>query len=264
MLKDDTTKTAEPIRGGRGEHGGRQAKKGKRAKSVLRRDYTKQPRAGNPSARAIQTGGRSQGLQTGPSNPKEPGDSHRILTTRLQGSLDRIIVSLSPSAARRALEASGPVTTIAVVIEEFVREHPDTLLTDPDALNTTRLAAAKRGIIEEAGGLISTADAAEILSISQSAVRKRIERGNLLSIPSASGEHRLPRVQFLNGGVLEGLEEVLGAMHMEDPWMRTQLFLDPDVLGALREGKVEDAVAAVRTYLPRDEGREPSADGDAA
>lgn len=43
-------------------------------------------------------------------------------------------------------------------------------------------------------------------------------------------------------------------MHVRAPWMRLQLFLDRDVLGALQDGRVEDAVRAVESYLPRSEG----------
>lgn len=42
-------------------------------------------------------------------------------------------------------------------------------------------------------------------------------------------------------------------MHVEDLWMRIQLALDDDVLGALRDGRVEGAVKAVDGYLPQDE-----------
>jgi len=238
MLKNDSTKTASTTRAtGPGK------------------------KKGVPTIKPFKSFTRLRSAVGSRSTQKELGESHRILSTRLEGSLERIISSLSPGAARRALEAPGPVTTIVVALEEFLREHPEALITDPDALNATRLAAAKQGIIEMAGGLISTSDAAEILGISPSAVRKRIERGQLLSIPSASGEHRLPRVQFRDGTALAGVEAVLMAMHIEDPWMRTQLFLEPDVIGSLRDGRVEDAVRAVRGYLPRDEGMPAKQEG---
>lgn len=43
-------------------------------------------------------------------------------------------------------------------------------------------------------------------------------------------------------------------MHVQDPWMRLQLFCDRDVCGALEDGRVEDAVRAADSYLSRDEG----------
>ncbi|MFP4074648.1 MAG: hypothetical protein ACLFVZ_11490, partial [Actinomycetota bacterium] len=133
-------------------------------------------------------------------------------------------------------------------------ERPNVVLGDPEAAVKTRLFNARRQLLERAGGTLTTAEAAELLGTTAGAVRKRIQRGTLLSYLTASGEHRLPNAQFEAGDTIEGLEKVLAAMHVEDSWMRIQLFLDDDVIGALRDGRIEDAVRAVRTYLPRDEG----------
>lgn len=127
---------------------------------------------------------------------------------------------------------------------------------DPSASSegmTHELRAARRELLHQAGGTYGTDEVAELLDLSREAVRKRIERGRLLSYKAPSGEHRLPRAQFSGSGTIDGLERVLEAMHVEDPWMRIQLALDDDVIEALRDGRVEDAVQAVDTYLPEDE-----------
>lgn len=116
-----------------------------------------------------------------------------------------------------------------------------------------RLAKARRQLIERAGGGLTAEEAAEVLGTTVAEIRARIREGTLLAYPTADGD-RLPRIQFAGGDVLPGLEEVLAAMWVEDSWMRFQLFLDADVLGALREGRIQDAVHAVRSYLPRDQG----------
>lgn len=54
-----------------------------------------------------------------------------------------------------------------------------------------------------------------------------------------------------DGGTLPGLERVLDAMNITWSWGSVQLFLDDDVLEALLEGRVEDAVRAAASYLPR-------------
>ena len=93
------------------------------------------------------------------------------------------------------------------------------------------------------------------LGVSEELVRSEIERGAILAVcPDPGGELRIPRVQLGGKGLLTGLGEVLEAMHVRDPWMRVQLLLDHDVIGPLRAGRIEDAVRAVRSYLPRDEG----------
>lgn len=122
-----------------------------------------------------------------------------------------------------------------------------------DALMLARLAEAREKILEAAGGAITTAEAAERLSTTSDAVRKRIQRGTLLSFTTPSGEHRLPLAQFHRNDVVEGLQDVLGAMHVTDPWVRLQLFLAEDVLGEMKAGRVENAVRAVGSYLPLDE-----------
>jgi hypothetical protein len=115
------------------------------------------------------------------------------------------------------------------------------------------LRAAHREVLQRAGGTYEIDQVANPLGVSRKAVRKRIARGRLLFYSTRSGEHRLPRAQFSESGTIDGLERVLAAMHVQDPWMRIQLFLDDDVIGALQEGRVEDAVRAVDEYLPKDQ-----------
>jgi hypothetical protein len=179
---------------------------------------------------------------------------HARLDVRMRGVLHEIIRELSPAAVGRALETPGPVSALGVILDELIKERPDLLELDPIGEATAQITAIHKALIKRAGGAYTTAEAAEILGTSPGAVRKRIQRDTLLAFQTASGEHRLPVAQFGSGGTVEGLEEVLAAMHVSDPWMRIQLFLDNDVLGSLRIGRVQDAVEAVSTYLSDDEG----------
>lgn len=111
------------------------------------------------------------------------------------------------------------------------------------------LQAARRKLLHRAGGTFGTREVAELLGLSCEAVRKRIERGELLSYKTPSGKHRLPRAQFSESPPLDGLERVLKAMHV----VQIQLLLDDDVIRALQDGRIEDAVRAVEGYLPHDE-----------
>lgn len=191
----------------------------------------------------------SEGRRTG------QGDRD-LLITRLEGVLERIVSAVPGASIRNALVAPTQISAIATLLEAWIQEHPEVSDLDPDAHNRIRLARARHDLLTRAQGTYSTTEAAEHLGISPEAVRKRLQRGRLLSFRNVSGEHRLPIAQFAGdhpGGTLAGLESVLDAMHVEDPWMRLQLFLDEDVLGALQEGRVADAVRAVRNYLPADE-----------
>lgn len=112
-----------------------------------------------------------------------------------------------------------------------------------------RLAVARQKLIERADGALTVEEAAQLLGATTVEVRARIRRGMLVAYPTSVGDY-LPRAQFAGDDVLPGLEEVLAAMHLQDPWMRFQLLLDNDVIGVLRDGRIQDAVRAVRTYLP--------------
>lgn len=99
---------------------------------------------------------------------------------------------------------------------------------------------------------MGTEAVSELLGISPEAVRERARQGRLVFYRNSAGELRFPRAQFSEDGVLEGLEDVLQAMHVTAPWMRLQLLFDDDVIGALRDGRVGDAVRAAGSYLTRD------------
>lgn len=177
----------------------------------------------------------------------------QILLVRLEGVVNQLVSSVSHAAVTQALAAPSHISALGVLLDTWIQEHSEIVAFDPAAAHHVRLARAREDLLKRAGGTCSTSEAADLLGTTAEAVRKRLQRGTLLSYRTASGEHRLPMAQFSSGETLEGLQEVLQAMHVEDPWMRIQLFLDEDVLGALKDGRVDDAVRAVRTYLPTDE-----------
>ena len=57
-------------------------------------------------------------------------------------------------------------------------------------------------------------------------------------------------MKFSSDGVVEGLEKVLRAMTVDDPWMR-QLYLDDDLQFALKTGDVEREVVTASGYSTR-------------
>lgn len=118
---------------------------------------------------------------------------------------------------------------------------------------SSELRAARREVLARAGGTYDTGAVAKLLGITREAVQDRVDRGALVSYLTGTGERRYPRVQFTGEGTIEGLEDVLDAMHVSHPWMRMQLLVDDDVLDALRDGRIEDAIRAVDSYLPRNE-----------
>lgn len=112
-----------------------------------------------------------------------------------------------------------------------------------------RLRRAKRDVLKRAGGTYDAAEVARLLCVSDDEVRQRLRDGRLIALYDQADTPRFPRVQFTDDGVLPGLELVLAAMHVRGAWMRLQLFLDDDVIGALRDGRTGDAVMAADSYL---------------
>lgn len=121
--------------------------------------------------------------------------------------------------------------------------------TKPDS----RLLRVRHNLLERAGGTYDTSEVSRILGITPDAVRKRVQCHRLLAFKNRLGQYRLPRAQFTRAGVLPGLEVVLAAMNVEAAWMRIQLFMDDDVIGALRSERTADAVLAAASYLPNPE-----------
>lgn len=187
---------------------------------------------------------------------KRPKAGEEELRLRLAVAVDRLVDLVSPLAVSRALSAQTAFGSLSLLLDRLLQEHPEIALVDSRIPSNLELVEARRALLERAGGTYDTAEAAKILGITPEAIRKRIQRGLLLSYRTPSGEYRLPRAQFSDAGVLDGLEEVLEAMHVEEPWMRIQLFFDRDVAGALREGRLHDAIQAVASYLPTDEAEE--------
>lgn len=126
---------------------------------------------------------------------------------------------------------------------------------DRDAGNAARLRQAKQDILERAGGTYGTEEVAELLGVVADEVMGRLREGRLLAVADQSGHPRFPRAQFTDDGVLPGIEQVLAAMNVDAAWMRLQLFMDDDVVGALRDGCTNDAVLAVSSYLPDERRR---------
>jgi hypothetical protein len=109
------------------------------------------------------------------------------------------------------------------------------------------------------GDLIGAGSVCRLLGgISREELDERIERQELLALPPVELEslgrvEGFPRVQFTETGVLPGLAQVLAAMPDEDPWVKFNYLVNPDVrlagrrpIDLLGQGEIEAVVAAAR------------------
>ena len=115
---------------------------------------------------------------------------------------------------------------------------------------------AQRRILHEEGGTVGAQEMGELLGgMGARAVDERRRKGRLLALPADGGVYRYPVWQVEGGAVIGGFEGVLGALGVEDPWMRAAFFLSGDVrlggerpLDRLKRGDVRAVGRAASAY----------------
>jgi hypothetical protein len=164
------------------------------------------------------------------------------------------IPSSELSSALSAADATTGAARIAALLsEQLAARAPMTRIMRA----WLESAGRKRQILEESGGGLTAQQVAEARGISRQAVERARREERLLAVPVGSGNWRFPAVQFGHGGVpLPGLDKVLAAFRIKDPWVRLSELLAPDpeldnrsILSVLHEegyGAVTRAVAAAR------------------
>ncbi|CAN5893902.1 hypothetical protein BH18ACT11_BH18ACT11_13980 [soil metagenome] len=133
----------------------------------------------------------------------------------------------------------------------------DTMEEGPLVRARLRGVRARRELLGAEGGTVSSGQAAELLGITPQAVDKRRRAGKLLALPVGRA-YLYPVWQFDErgrGGVLAGLEKVLGSFGVEDAWMHASFFLrengrldDKRPLDAMRDREIESVERAARAY----------------
>jgi hypothetical protein len=125
---------------------------------------------------------------------------------------------------------------------------------DPLAKAKIRGLLAKPKLLEAENGSVSAEEAAQMLGITRQAVDKRRKQGKLIALP-AGRSHRYPAWQFADGKTLPGLESVLKALSVRDPWMQAAWMLNGNFglegdrpLDRLRAGKMDAVLAAAALY----------------
>ncbi len=126
---------------------------------------------------------------------------------------------------------------------------------DPLVEALARGAEVRRSLLAESGGAHTAAQVATLLGVTRQAVEDRRRRGRLLAVTDERGGWHYPAVQFdpATGGVLPELEAALGALRVDDGWMRLDALLAPavapDGTPARVIDRLRDGDAAERTRL---------------
>jgi hypothetical protein len=126
---------------------------------------------------------------------------------------------------------------------------------NPLAAARQRGEQAKRDILALQGDMLNSAEVATRLGLDGEEVERRRQDGLLLALPTEANKYGFPVWQFRDGGVLSGLEDVLGHMSVRSPWMRAQFFLTGDLrlngrtpLEMLLRGEVDAVRRAAAAY----------------
>lgn len=203
--------------------------------------------------------GAAYGAETSEADNYDRLDEAAALRTavraRVDEALQRIIAAVPREELYAALSTSSSIdAVIHLVSRESAVAQAVTAADNP--LRAARARAAKRmsGLLGAEGGPLGVEAVSGRLRITRAAVDKRRRAGTLIGIDDGGRAILYPGWQFTETGLLPGLEDVLRALTVRDPWMRMEFFLssEPDLgaspLDALRNGRNADVVAAARRY----------------
>ncbi|MBD0321692.1 MAG: hypothetical protein ICV87_15255, partial [Gemmatimonadetes bacterium] len=137
------------------------------------------------------------------------------LGKRIERFVTHALERMSEEDLLRAVAAQSPSETFA----EIMLATPEPREHDWSEL-LLRGAVAKGEIMEAAGGLLSSSEAAALLKISVPGVKQRVQRRALLAVPLPGGQWGFPARQFdRDGRVRPGLAAVAAAGAELDPWV---------------------------------------------
>lgn len=168
--------------------------------------------------------------------------------------LERVTSSASTEALRVALSSPTDMGGVASLLSDLAPLGVDLSATDPFMEAMARGTVIKRELLASCGGGLTSSQVSAALGITRQAVDKRRGRRGLLAVPSGSGEYLYPACQFTLSGVISGLEEVLRAFRIANPWTQLSALLAPSqalggntILDAVKSGDIERAIDIVES-----------------
>lgn len=177
-----------------------------------------------------------------------------FLARSIRGVLS-LVLNMESGAVHKAVAES---TDVGVLLSAMESKAGLRLISRTDPLATARLRGlqTKLDLLERAGGTLQAGEVATLLRMSRQAVGKRRKAGTLLGVQVGRRGFEYPGCQFVDGGVVDGLAQVLSAFAEDvDPWMRLAFLVTAnDALGGeppldlLRRGEVEAVVRAATIY----------------
>lgn len=179
---------------------------------------------------------------------------HAALVARLLKAVADVAEDVEERLAAEAVsESSDPLTLVRLLEQPQMLDELRAVA--PLAPARLRGIAARKRLIELAGGALSADEAAEALGLTRQAVDKRRRGGKLLALSAGKRGYRYPAFQFVSGGVLPGLERVLGTLSHHDAWMRLSFLVnrssdlnDESPIAVLKKGDIEAVLLAAAAF----------------
>jgi hypothetical protein len=193
-----------------------------------------------------------------PHLPRERDAVAKPLLERMLEALTRLVNEAPLDVLQQASAAPTGAGSAASLLSHLPEASLRLAAVDPEAAAIARGAERKRSLLESVA-TYSTQEVADLLRLTSEAIRKRRLTGKLLAVPYAT-DWRFPSWQFASapgdaGATLPGLERVLAALPMQNPWVRLELLIAPldredsrSVVDLLEAGAIAEAVDVVGHY----------------
>jgi hypothetical protein len=126
---------------------------------------------------------------------------------------------------------------------------------DPLAPARLRGLQARDALLADEGGTLRADEVSALLHISRQAVDKRRAAGKVLAVEIGRRGYLYPAWQFVDDGVLPGLEEILSLLAEHPPLAKLRFFLSSDLrldgerpLDRLRRSEIEPVKRSARMF----------------
>ena len=186
-----------------------------------------------------------------PPSPKAAASQKvaEIFLRRGRRALEKIAAS---SSAKHLAEFTEAETDAEVLLRALNTGLLIELKDHPLARAKLRGKRKQKELLAAADGLTSS-QFAGALGVTPRAVNKGRRAGANLGVPVGE-QFMYPYIQVKDGRIVKGLKETLAALHVESEWSKLSFLMGEDaVLGAspidaLKEGRVDEAIAAAHRY----------------
>jgi hypothetical protein len=158
------------------------------------------------------------------------------------------------SLVARAIKAASLKRLLArALADEAEKPSKD----DPLVQSHIRGLIARKWLLEAEGGVLSSAQMAELLGVSRQSVDNWRKTGKLFALSTGKHGYHYPvwQLHTSKDGLLPGLSEVMSILEDFGPWVQATFMLNGNKalggstpLSELRRGRVAEVVAAAERY----------------